>query len=67
MLTFTKSEFELLKDSLQKAILDLESIQVANDFGDQYNHGFYCGRLWRDMSLINSIMDTAKKREQDNA
>jgi hypothetical protein len=67
MLTFTKSEFEILKDSLQKAILDLESMQVANDFGDHYNHGFYCGRLWRDMSLINSIMDTAKKREQDNA
>jgi hypothetical protein len=65
MLTFT--ELDALIDALQKAILDAEAMKAAKKVGDHFNEGFYCGWLWYDMTMASSIMDTAKKREQDNA
>jgi hypothetical protein len=65
MLTLT--ELDVLIDTLQKSILDAEAMKAAKKAGDQYDEGFYCGWLWHDMAVANSILDTAKKREQDNA
>jgi hypothetical protein len=65
MLTLT--ELDAMIDTLQKAVLDAEAMKTAKNVGDHYNEGFYCGWLWHDMSFANTIMDTAKKREQDNA
>jgi hypothetical protein len=64
MLTLT--ELDVLIDTLQKAVLDAEAMKAAKNVGDQYNEGFYCGWLWHDMAMAKSVMDTAKKREQDN-
>jgi hypothetical protein len=65
MLTLT--ELDALIDALQKAILDAEATKAAKKVGDHFNEGLYCGWLWHDMAMANSVMDTAKKREQDNA
>jgi hypothetical protein len=64
MLTLT--ELDVLIDTLQKAVLDAEAMKAAKKAGDQYNEGFYCGWLWHDMAVANSILDTAKKGENDN-
>jgi hypothetical protein len=65
MLTLT--ELDVIIDALQKAILDAEAVKAAKKVGDHFNEGFYCGWLWHDMAMARSILDTAKKREQDNA
>jgi hypothetical protein len=64
---FTLTELDVMIDTLQKAVLDAEATKAAKKAGDQYNEGFYCGWLWHDMSFAKTILDTAKKRENDNA
>jgi hypothetical protein len=63
---FTLTELDALIDTLQKAVLDAEAMKAAKKTGDHYNEGFYCGWLWHDMAMANSVMDAAKKREHEN-
>jgi hypothetical protein len=58
----TLAELDVMIDTLQKAVLDAEATKAAKEAGDQYNEGFYCGWLWHDMAMANSILDTAKRR-----